>query len=99
MNSFDKSVTILGSVFIIMFFSCLISISLNDAYVNSPTNFTTSHYMELNTDNNTRESLRHMSQINEDDLECELRLLNLTLQHQKEISVRDMYYLNLSKSK
>lgn len=97
MNSFDKSITIVLSVFIVMFFSFLISLSLTNAYVNSPTNFTTSHYMELNTDNNTRDSLEHMSDIN--NIDCEIRLLNQTLQHQKEISVRDAYILNLTMSR
>ncbi len=80
MNSFDMSITILGSVFIVMMFSAIMVANVTDAYKNSPTNFTTSHYLELNVDNNTRDSLEYLSDIKEhqtreNNIECYNRLL------------------------
>ena len=90
MNSFDKSITILGSVFFIMFFGFLITLTLSDAYQNSPTNFTTSHYLELTADNETRDSLYYISEVS--NIQCENNILNLTLSHQREMYELRMFY-------
>lgn len=61
MSSFDKSITILGVVFIIMFFSTFIVLRVCDAYENTPTNFT----LKLETDNQSVQVFEEVRKIQE----------------------------------
>lgn len=78
--------------------------NITDAYVNSPTNFTTSHYMELNVDNETRDSLEYLAdikehQVRENNIECLDTISNLSIKILKlemEIHRLDLKNLNLT---
>lgn len=83
--------TLVSCCLVIMFYLTIISLNL------SSSNIRTEHVITINSDNETKEIVKYMSQIKEhqvkqDQLFCENRLLNITNYYEQELYGLEHYF-------
>jgi hypothetical protein len=87
--------TTFGVVFVIMFYSMFISLSISNLDIK------TEHTININSDNETKQALRYLAdikkyQVKENNLDCENRLLNQSKYYENQLFGLERYYLTLN---